>query len=75
MRAMGLNVVRLGVMADGLFPDSSAPNLEYLDTIKAIVDRLWSHGFATIIDLHQDVRTGAGSGLARRSRDADALDV
>ena len=54
---MGANAVRIGVMLAGLFPTPDGqPSAAYLQTIEALIDRLWTgHGLATIIDLHQDV--------------------
>ena len=75
MRAMGMNAVRLGVMADGLFPNSSTPDRSYLAEIVAIVDALWSAGFATIVDLHQDVLAASlcGEGFPDWAIDTTAL--
>lgn len=56
MNEMGLTAVRLGVQVGGTFPNNSTLNVEYLDRIEEIVDRLWNAGIATILDMHQ-VRT------------------
>lgn len=56
MNEMGMNVVRLGVMVGGTFPnDDKQLNMGYLETINNIIDRLWEKNIATIVDLHQDV--------------------
>jgi hypothetical protein len=55
MEAMGTNVVRLGVMMYGLFPEGPTASAAYLKTIGGIIDSLWAKGIMTIIDLHQDV--------------------
>ena len=56
LRAIGANVVRLGVMMPGLFPTADGvPSDAYLSHIEAAIDLLWESGVATIIDLHQDV--------------------
>ena len=55
LQSIGANVVRLGVMIEGLFPASATPNASYLPAIKAQVDLLWQAGIYSILDLHQDV--------------------
>ena len=53
--SLGANVVRLGVMIDGLFPTSATPDPNYLPAIRTIVDMLWEAGIFSVLDLHQDV--------------------
>jgi endoglycosylceramidase len=55
LKTLGANVVRLGVMIDGLFPTSATPDPTYLPAIKNIVDMLWKSGIYSVLDLHQDV--------------------
>ena len=55
LNELGFNLVRLGVMLPGLFPNSSTPDMDYLTKIKEIVELLWTNRIYTIIDLHQDV--------------------
>ena len=60
MKELGMSVVRLGVMIDGVFPvgaqgEKPVINATYLETIESIVSNLWSNGIASILDLHQDV--------------------
>lgn len=58
LRALGANVVRLGVMLSGVFPypHSTTPNMTYLASVRAEVDALWTEaGIRSVLDLHQDV--------------------
>jgi len=76
LRAMGLNVVRLGVMMNGLFPESATANPGYISQIRSIINRLWSNGIYTIIDLHQDVLSKriCGEGLPDWMMNVSELD-
>jgi endoglycosylceramidase len=55
LKSVGANVVRLGVMIDGLFPTNATADPTYLPAIEAIVDQLWQSGIYSVLDLHQDV--------------------
>lgn len=56
LRAVGANVVRLGVMMPGVFPwPNRSADEAYLAKVDEAIDLLWSAGVWTIVDLHQDV--------------------
>lgn len=66
LAALGLNVVRLGVLWQGTFPDARGiVNATYLSDVRATISLLNDAGIATIVDMHQDVlaRTTCGEGL------------
>eukprot|EP00768_Dysnectes_brevis_P005632 gnl/Dysnectes_brevis/4145_a5461_719.p1 GENE.gnl/Dysnectes_brevis/4145_a5461_719~~gnl/Dysnectes_brevis/4145_a5461_719.p1 ORF type:complete len:521 (+),score=150.68 gnl/Dysnectes_brevis/4145_a5461_719:78-1640(+) len=55
LQDLGLNLVRLGVMWGGTYPDLHMFNVTYLQEIDRIVTMLADAGIYTIIDLHQDL--------------------
>ena len=65
LRAWGFNVVRLGVMWQGVEPVRGQYNATYLSIMRTLVDDLHAHGIYTIVDYHQDViaRKWCGEGV------------
>eukprot|EP01043_Picozoa_sp_COSAG02_P058416 COSAG02_NODE_7266_length_3090_cov_3.345035_4_plen_262_part_00 len=65
MRSWGFNVVRLGVLWQGVMPEPGVVNTSYLDAIDTVVSTLAEAGIYTILDAHQDClgRRFCGEGL------------
>lgn len=65
LRSWGFNVVRLGVLWQGVMPQPGVVNASYLDAIDKIVSTLADAGVYTILDAHQDClgRRFCGEGL------------
>ena len=65
IKKLGFNVVRLGIIWEGLETEPGKYNLEYLEKIKIIINKLGSHGIYTILDAHQDLfsRIFCGEGV------------
>lgn len=65
LRSWGFNVVRLGVLWQGVMPEPGLVNASYLDAIEAVVSTLAEAGIYTILDAHQDClgRRFCGEGL------------
>lgn len=55
LAAHGFNVVRLGVILEGLEPVPGQYNVAYLKSIKSTVDLLGRYGIYSLIDFHQDM--------------------
>lgn len=55
LKNWGFNVVRLGFMWSGLYPQKGQINLTYVEEMKGIIETLDSFGIYVIIDLHQDM--------------------
>lgn len=55
LKKWGFNVVRLGFMWSGLFPQKDKLNQTYVNEMQDIIKSLESHGIYVIIDLHQDM--------------------
>lgn len=54
LKSWGLNVVRLGFMWSGLYPEKGVVNQTYVNEMVKIVHTLEEYGIYVIIDLHQD---------------------
>eukprot|EP00966_Prymnesium_polylepis_P268898 6212248-Prymnesium_polylepis.1 len=54
MKALGLNVLRIGIMWPGVEPLRGEYNETYLDEIDKIVTLAAQHGVYTFLDMHQD---------------------
>ena len=65
LRSWGFNIVRLGVLWQGVMPEPGVVNASYLDAIDAVVSTLADSGIYTILDAHQDClgRRFCGEGL------------
>jgi hypothetical protein len=65
LRSWGFNIVRLGVLWQGVMPEPGVVNASYLDAIDAVVSTLADAGVYTILDAHQDClgRRFCGEGL------------
>jgi endoglycosylceramidase len=55
LKRWGMNVVRLGFMWSGLYPEKGVVNQSYVNEMVKIVQTLEEHGIWVIIDLHQDM--------------------
>lgn len=55
LRDLGTNIVRLGVIWEAVEKAPGVYDMNYLDEIELIVDRLARQGIYTIIDSHQDI--------------------
>jgi endoglycosylceramidase len=51
----GWNVIRLGVIPEGLMPTKGHIDEHYLDEIAATIDRIGAHGLYALLDIHQDL--------------------
>lgn len=70
MRALGVTVVRLGVMVEAVLPDAlgGAVNTTYLSEMVKLSERLGQAGIFTLVDAHQDLlsRSFCGEGFPSR---------
>eukprot|EP00039_Didymoeca_costata_P020949 m.342931 g.342931 ORF g.342931 m.342931 type:complete len:496 (+) comp22037_c0_seq1:78-1565(+) len=55
MKALGINVVRLGFMWSGYNPAPGVFNATYMNVMKTIIGKLNSHNIYALLDMHQDV--------------------
>lgn len=55
MRAWGMNCVRLGIIWDGLEPQSGAYDEAYLKKVDERIDWARQHGLYVFLDMHQDL--------------------
>jgi endoglycosylceramidase len=55
LKKWGFNVIRLGFMWSGLYPQKNIVNQTYVDEMLNIINTLESYGIYVIIDLHQDM--------------------
>ena len=63
LQSLGHNVVRLGVLWEGTFPNArGVRNESYLTKVRETVDFLWKYNISTIIDTHQDVLSSENCG-------------
>jgi endoglycosylceramidase len=53
--AHGWNVIRLGVIPEGMMPTKGHVDDHYLDEIAATIDRIGAHGLYALLDVHQDL--------------------
>ncbi|CAL6087161.1 Conserved_hypothetical protein [Hexamita inflata] len=65
LKAHGFNLVRLGVMWPGVYPEQNQINMTYLDEMTKLVNLLGEQGIHTQIEMHQDLLTAftCGEGL------------
>ncbi len=54
-QALGLNVIRLGVMWPGVQPAAGVWDDAYLGAMKHLVDTAANFGIYTLVEFHQDV--------------------
>lgn len=54
LKQWGMNVVRLGLMWSGLYPEKGVVNQSYVNEMVKIVNTFAEYGLYVIIDLHQD---------------------
>ena len=54
MASMGFTAMRVGFMWSGFNPAPGIFNKTYLDTVRAIVDKMAERGVHTLLDVHQD---------------------
>jgi len=52
MKRHGFNMVRLGVMWPGVYPEQDNVNTTYLDVAEELVNKLGKAGIYTLVDLH-----------------------
>ena len=55
LRDLGFNVIRLGIIWDGLEPEPGVYNEEYLGRLEEIVNLCAEHEIYVILDMHQDL--------------------
>jgi len=55
LRELGFNVVRLGVIWDGLEPEPGLYDEEYLGRLEEQVEAFTEHGMYVVLDMHQDL--------------------
>lgn len=55
MRKLGLNLVRLGFLWDGLEPEPGRYNEAYLDRMEGLLDLCAEFGMYVLLDMHQDL--------------------
>lgn len=70
----GHNIVRIGVLWAGVEPARGRYNDTYLAIMKDLVDRLYSKGIMTIVDMHQDAMNErfCGEGFPRWAVDLNS---
>lgn len=73
----GFNVVRLGVLYQGVEPNPGVIDSAYLKSLAATVDQLASHGVYSLLDFHQDQMNQefGGEGFPKWSVETDGLAV
>src|SRR5699024_1141791 len=64
IRSWGFNVVRLGVMWEGVAPERGNIDDDYLNRLTDLTESFADHDIHVLIDMHQDLysRDFAGSG-------------
>lgn len=55
LKQWGFNVVRLGIIWDGLEPEPGVYDEAYLDKVSAIIEYAGEVGIAVFLDMHQDL--------------------
>lgn len=55
IRSWGFNVVRLGVIWEGIAPDRDAVDDGYLARVRELVELFDAHGIHVLVDMHQDL--------------------
>ncbi|MCD7775091.1 MAG: glycoside hydrolase family 5 protein, partial [Clostridiales bacterium] len=55
LEALGINLVRLGLIWDGVEPEPGVYDEEYLDFLSGIADKLKEHNIYFYLDMHQDL--------------------
>lgn len=55
LAAWGINFVRLGVMWEAVEREAGVYDLDYLDRVQTIINKLGERGIYTLVDAHQDV--------------------
>jgi endoglycosylceramidase len=53
--AHGFDVIRLGVIPEGLMPTKGHVDTTYIDHIAETIDRIAAHGLYVLLDIHQDL--------------------
>lgn len=76
LRSWGFNVVRLGVIWEGIEPNRGEIDGSYLDRVEAITRQLTNNGIHVFIDMHQDLysREFDGDGAPTWAVDTDWFD-
>jgi endoglycosylceramidase len=64
IRSWGFNLVRLGVIWEGIAPERGTVDASYLDRVETLVRQFADHGVHVLLDMHQDLysREFAGDG-------------
>ena len=65
LQRWGMNLVRLGVMWEGVERERGVYDDKYLDNIETLINKLGEAGIYTLVDAHQDVfaRVVCGEGI------------
>ena len=65
MKKMGFNMVRLGVIWESVEREPGVYDMEYLDKVEEIINKLGENGIYTMVDAHQDAfaRNFCGEGV------------
>jgi endoglycosylceramidase len=52
LAAWGINFVRLGVMWEAVEKEAGVYDLDYLDKVQTLINKLGEHGIYTLVDAH-----------------------
>ena len=65
MKKMGFNMIRLGVIWESVEREPGVYDMEYLDKVEKIINKLGKNGIYTMVDAHQDAfaRNFCGEGV------------
>ena len=55
LAAWGINFVRLGVMWEAVERSPGVYDVDYLNKVNTLIDKLGKRGIYTLVDAHQDV--------------------
>ena len=63
LKALGINLVRLGFTWDVIEPQPGKYNEKYIDFLSKTLDELHENGIYAFLDLHQDLYSGSKGGV------------
>lgn len=66
LKQRGFNVIRLGVIWDGVEPEPGTYDLVYLERLRSLIRLANRHGLHVYLDMHQDLFTSRLSALRCR---------